>query len=62
MFGYDVWVNGNMFTGVFQNSIFFRVSPPDQKEFMDKYKDASQFEPMEGRPMKDYVVVLESVL
>ena len=62
MFGYDVWVNGNIFTGVFQNSIFFRVSPPDQKEFMGKYKDASQFEPMEGRPMKDYVVVLESVL
>lgn len=63
MFGYAVyWVNGNMFTGVFQSSIFFRLSPQDQKEFVDKYKDVRQFEPMEGRLMKEYVVVPEPVL
>ena len=63
MFGHDVyWVNGNMFTGVFQSIIFFRLSPTDQNEFLGKYKDARLFEPMEGRPMKEYVVVPEPVL
>jgi TfoX/Sxy family transcriptional regulator of competence genes len=63
MFGYDVyWINGNMFTGVFQSSIFFRLSPQDQKEFLEKYENSRQFEPMEGRLMKEYIVVPESVL
>lgn len=63
MFGHEVyWVNGNMFAGVFQDSIFFRLSAKDQAEFLKTFKDAKQFEPMSGRPMKDYVVVPESVL
>lgn len=63
MFGHEVyWVNGNMFAGVFQDSIFFRLSPEDRAEFLGKFGDAKQFEPMAGRPMKDYVVVPESVL
>jgi len=63
MFGHDVfWVNGNMFAGVFQRLIFFRLSPQDQREFLGTFKGAKQFEPMEGRPMKDYVVVPETVL
>lgn len=62
MFGHEVyWVNGNMFAGVFQSSLFFRLSPQDQKEFLEKYGDAKQFEPMAGRPMKDYIVIPESV-
>jgi TfoX/Sxy family transcriptional regulator of competence genes len=63
MFGHQVyWVNGNMFAGVFQNLLFFRLSPQDQAEFLGKFKDSKQFEPMEGRPMKDYVVIPETVL
>jgi TfoX/Sxy family transcriptional regulator of competence genes len=63
MIGHEVyWVNGNMFAGVFQSLLFFRLSQQDQKEFLEKYKDAKQFEPMAGRPMKDYVVIPESVL
>jgi TfoX/Sxy family transcriptional regulator of competence genes len=63
MFGHDVyWVNGNMFTGIFQSIIFVRLSPKDQNEFLEKYKDARLFEPMEGRPMREYVVVPEQVL
>jgi TfoX/Sxy family transcriptional regulator of competence genes len=63
MFGHEVYrVNGNMFAGVFQSGLFFRLSPADQREFMGKYKDAKQFEPMEGRPMKDYIVIPGSVL
>ena len=63
MFGHEVyWVNGNMFAGVFQSLLFFRLSLQDQQEFLGKFKDAQQFEPMAGRPMKDYVVIPESVL
>jgi TfoX/Sxy family transcriptional regulator of competence genes len=63
MFGHEVyWVNGNMFTGVFESSIWMRLSSADQAEFLKTFKDAKQFEPMAGRPMKDYVVVPESVL
>jgi len=63
MCGHDVyWVNGNMFSGIFQSIIFVRLSPKDQNEFLEKYKDARLFEPMEGRPMKEYVVVPEQVL
>jgi TfoX/Sxy family transcriptional regulator of competence genes len=63
MFGHEVYrVNGNMFAGVFESSIWMRLSPQDQAEFTGKYKDARQFEPMAGRPMKDYVVIPESVL
>jgi TfoX/Sxy family transcriptional regulator of competence genes len=51
-----------MFAGVFQSILFFRLSPQDQTEFRGKFKDAKQFEPMAGRPMKDYVVIPESVL
>ena len=63
MFGHEVyWIDGNMFAGVFESSIWIRLSPPDQGEFLGKYKGAKQFEPMAGRPMKDYVVVPELVL
>jgi TfoX/Sxy family transcriptional regulator of competence genes len=63
MFGHEVyWINGNMFTGVFESSIWMRLSPQDQTEFLGKFKDAKEFEPMAGRPMKDYVVVPETVL
>lgn len=63
MFGHAVyWVNGNMFAGVFQRSIFIRLPKEGQEEFLGMYADAMLFEPMEGRPMKDYVVVPESVL
>jgi TfoX/Sxy family transcriptional regulator of competence genes len=63
MFGYDVyWVNGNMFTGIFQSSIFFRLSPQDRKVFLEKYVDARLFVPVEGRIMKEYVVVPDPVL
>jgi hypothetical protein len=60
MFGHEVYrVNGNMFTGVFQSSIFFRLSLQDWTEFLWKSKDGRQFEPVEGRPMKEYAIVPE---
>ena len=59
MFGSPVWfVNGNMLTGAHQDSIFVRASREDRD---DELSDgAAPFEPMEGRVMKDYVIVPES--
>ena len=56
MFGYPaVFLNGNMFAGTFQDKIVARLSP-DARERAIK-AGAKQFEPMPGRPMKEYVVV-----
>ena len=57
MFGYpSAFVNGNMFAGVFADRIFVRL-PPDQRAELLRLAGARPFEPMPGRPMKDYMVV-----
>jgi len=57
MFGYPCrFVNGNMFMGVHQQNIFIRLPEQDRAEFL-KLNEARLFEPMPGRPMKEYVVV-----
>jgi len=56
MFGQvAAFVNGNMFMGLFGDDLFVRLSDTDQKLLL-KEKGASPFTPMEGRPMKGYVV------
>lgn len=61
MFGYPVCVlRGNMFMGLHEDAFILRLGPDDRTEFLDAY-DASVFEPMPGRPMKEYVVVPASV-
>jgi TfoX/Sxy family transcriptional regulator of competence genes len=49
------WVHGNMFAAVHQESIIVRLSEADRAEFLQR-SGAHQFEPMEGRPMREYVV------
>ena len=62
MFGYPVCVlRGNMFMGLHEESMFLRLSEADRAEFLDRY-GASLFEPMPGRPMKEYVVVPPALL
>ena len=59
MFGYPVtFINGNMFMGVHGNSVILRLPEAYRKDFL-KLQSASQFEPMPGRPMKEYVVIPE---
>lgn len=59
MFGYSVtFINGNMFMGVHGNSIILRLPDNDREEFL-RLKSARQFEPMPGRPMREYVVIPE---
>jgi TfoX/Sxy family transcriptional regulator of competence genes len=60
MFGCPVYfVNENMFTGVFQDDIFIRLSEPDRLELISKYDESSKFEPIEGRIMKEYLILPE---
>jgi TfoX/Sxy family transcriptional regulator of competence genes len=62
MFGYPcAFINGQMFTGVHQESMILRLSPEDRQRFLQQH-EAALFEPMPGRPMKEYVVVPPTVL
>ncbi len=58
MFGCPCYfANGNMFTGLHQDDLILRLSPEDRQELLSTWDEATLFEPMEGRPMREYVVV-----
>src|SRR5438552_19066213 len=60
MFGnLAAFVNGNMFLGLFGSQVAVRLPEDDRAELM-KQKGAAKFEPMQGRPMKEYVVLPET--
>ena len=62
MFGYPCsFVNGNMFMGLYQENMFLRLSDKGRAAFL-KLENARLFEPMPGRPMKQYVVVPQQML
>jgi TfoX/Sxy family transcriptional regulator of competence genes len=56
MFGCPAYfTGGNMFAGVWQDSVMLRL-PEDQRE-LAYGAGAKPFEPMPGRPMKEYVAL-----
>jgi TfoX/Sxy family transcriptional regulator of competence genes len=62
MFGYPAFfINKNMFSGLFQRSIFLRLAPGQIPSLKKKHPSLSALEPMAGRPMKDYFVVPEAL-
>jgi hypothetical protein len=62
MFGYPTCVvNGNLFMGLHQDHFFLRLGEMDRAEFVSRF-GAGPFEPMPGRPMKEYLVVPPTVL
>lgn len=62
MFGCPVYfVNNNMFMGAFQDSLFFRLSREDREELLARYGAIRLFEPLQGRVMKEYIMVPESI-
>jgi TfoX/Sxy family transcriptional regulator of competence genes len=62
MFGYPcAFVNGQMFFGVFGNALMLRLSDEDRAAFL-KLPGAKLFEPMPGRPMKEYVEIPPALL
>lgn len=57
MFGnVAAFVNGNMFMGLFGDELFVRLSEDERSELL-AVEGASRFEPMKGRPMKEYVAL-----
>jgi TfoX/Sxy family transcriptional regulator of competence genes len=62
MFGYPAgFVNGNMFMGLFQDDMILRLPESQRQEFL-KVDGAKIFEPMPGRPMREYVAVPPRVM
>ena len=57
MFGCPcAFVGGNMFAGVHQSDLMVRLPEAGRQEMVDRH-GARIFEPMPGRPMREYVVV-----
>ncbi len=60
MFGnFAGFVNGNMFIGVFGEAVFVRLDEGDRAALL-KEPGTAVFEPMSGRPMKEYVAFPEA--
>lgn len=58
MFGYPAaFVNGNMFAGLFQDRMMVRLPEGERAKL-----NAKPFEPMPGRPMKEYVEAAAATL
>jgi len=62
MFGQPAaFLNGNMFFGVLGEEVFVRLSEGDRSEAL-RMPGFHSFEPMPGRPMREYVVLPRTVL
>ena len=62
MFGYPAYfINRHMFIGLFQRSVFIRLSQDQLARLQAKHGAICNLEPMPGKPMKDYYVLPESV-
>ena len=58
MFGFPVYfMNRNMFAGLFEDKVFFRLSVEQRRSLESKAGPVLNLEPMPGRAMKDYWVV-----
>ncbi|MGC9323657.1 MAG: TfoX/Sxy family protein [Desulfomonilia bacterium] len=58
MFGCPAYfVNSNIFTGAFQDTVFLRLSSGDRAEILDSHPDVLPFEPLPGRIMREYVTI-----
>jgi len=62
MFGYScIFAKGNMFAGLHEAGMVLRLPDEKRAEFL-RIKGVSQFEPMPGRVMREYVVVPKVLL
>jgi TfoX/Sxy family transcriptional regulator of competence genes len=62
MFGFPCWfVKGNMFAGLFEDSVFVRLSPAQADRARAAGTPFPPFSPVPGRAMKDYSVVPQEV-
>ena len=62
MFGnFGAFANGQMFAGVFGDSVFVRLGVEDRAAAL-KLPGAKLFEPMKGRPMREYVALPPAIV
>src|SRR5690242_1354500 len=62
MFGYPAaFANGNLFIGLHQNDFIMRLSEQDRASFVAEFGERT-FEPMKGRPMREYVRLPEELI
>lgn len=62
MFGFPCsFVNGNMYMGLYQDDMALRL-PDEHREKFLRIRGARIFEPMPGRPMREYIVVPKTVM
>lgn len=62
MFGYPcAFIGGNLFAGLHQESLVLRLSEADRTRAKAQH-GARAFEPMPGRPMREYVVLPDATL
>ena len=62
MFGYpSAFVGGHMVCGLFRDSVIVRLPEPERATLL-ALDGAHTFEPMAGRPMKEYIVAPQSVV
>ena len=62
MFGFPAgFINGNMFMGLFEDSMILRL-PPELRDELIRLHGVKLFAPMAGRVMKEYVALPESLV
>jgi TfoX/Sxy family transcriptional regulator of competence genes len=62
MFGYPCgFESGQLFTGLFGDSLFVRLGEAERARLLDE-RGAKPFDPMGGRPMREYAVVPQAWL
>lgn len=62
MFGFPAaFASGHMFTGLFEESLFVRLGEAERADLL-AIEGAALFEPMPGRPMREYVVLPPALL
>lgn len=58
MFGCPCYlVRGHIFAGTFQENVILHLDELDRRELFQDFDEASPFEPLAGRPMKEYAVI-----
>ena len=61
MFGYPAgFVNGNLFMGLFEDDMILRLPEIQRQELLAANK-AKRFEPMPGRPMREYIAIPDAL-
>ena len=62
MFGYPAaFLNGRLFAGLHQENFILKLSASDREKLIAE-RDARVFEPMPGRPMREYIALPASLL